>query len=94
MIDPQRNPLAWAMLMYELEDAHEHLGNLIRDMDTSTDEVDFRIRLAHVYAHLNRAWNLRDKDDAWHDALTMTVPMQNPEYDAARAFPTDLEPIA
>lgn len=92
MIDPQRDPLAWAMLMYELDDAHEHLGNLIRDM--RADEADFRIQLAHVYAHLNRAWNLRQKDDAWHDALTRTDPMQDAEYEAARAFPTDLEPIA
>lgn len=89
MIDPQRDPLAWSMLMYELEDAHEHLGNLIREM--KADEVAFRIDLGHVYAHLNRAWNLRDKDDAWHDASN---PDWNTEYDAARAFPTDLEPIA
>jgi hypothetical protein len=92
MIDPQRDPLAWSMLMDEREDTHEHLGNLIRDM--TTDEVDFRIQLAHVYAHLNRAWNLREKDDAWHDTLIMTDPMQNADYEAARAFPTDLEPIA
>lgn len=91
MIDPQRDPRAWAMLMYELEDAHEHLGNLIRDM--RADEIDFRIQLAHIYAHLNRAWNLREKDDAWHDALTTTDPLQDAEYEAARAFPTDLEPL-
>lgn len=92
MIDPKRDPVAWAMLMYELEDAHEHLGNLIRDM--CADVIDFRIQLARIYAHLNRAWNLRDKDDAWHDALTATDSMQNEEYEGARAFPTDLEPIA
>lgn len=92
MIDPQRDPLAWAMPMYELEDAQEHLGHLIREM--KADEVAFRIDLGHVYAHLNRAWNLRDKDDAWHDTSTGTDPMQGAEYEAARAFPTDLEPIA
>lgn len=89
MIDPRRDPLAWSMLMYELEDAHEHLGNLIREM--KADEVAFRIDLGHVYAHLNRAWNLRDKTDAWHDPSN---PDWNTEYEAARAFPTDLEPIA
>lgn len=89
MIDPRRDPLAWSMLMYELEDAHEHLGNLIRDM--KADEVAFRIDLGHVYAHLNRAWNLRDKTDAWHDSSN---PGWDTEYEAARAFPTDLEPIA
>ena len=89
MIDPQRDPLAWAMLMYELEDAHEHLGKLIREM--KADEVAFRIDLGHIYAHLNRAWNLRAKTDAWHDSSN---PGWNTEYEAARAFPTDLEPIA
>ena len=94
MIDPKRDPLAWSMLMYELEDAHEHLGDLIREMDACADEVEFRIQLAHVHAHLNRAWNLRDKDDAWHDAFVRRDPVQDAEYEAARAFPTDLEPIA
>lgn len=77
------------MLMHELGDAHEHLGNLIRDM--TTDEVTFRIDLGHVYAHLNRAWNLRDKTDTWHDASN---PDWDTEYEAAHAFPADLEPIA
>lgn len=89
MIDPRRDPLAWSMLMYELADAHEHLGNLIREIQA--DEVAFRIDLGHVYAHLNRAWNLRNKTDAWHDPSN---PGWDTEYEAARAFPTDLEPIA
>ena len=93
MIDPQRDPLAWSMLMHELGDAHEHLGNLIREM--KADEVTFRIDLGHVYAHLNRTWNLlREKGDAWHDAFIGRDPIQDAVYEAARAFPTDLEPIA
>lgn len=89
MIDPKRDPVAWAMLIDELEDAQKRLGNLVLDM--TADESDFRVELARVYGHLNRVWNLRDKTDAWHDPSN---PDWDTEYEAARAFPTDLEPIA
>lgn len=87
MIDPKRDPVAWSMLIDELEDAQKRLGNLVLDM--TADESDFRVELARVYGHLNRVWNLRDKTAPWHEGP------HNPEYDvAAGAFPTDLEPIA
>ena len=85
MIDRGRSPVGWAMLMYELDDAHEHLGNLLKHMAESPDfsEDDFRIELGHVCAHLNRAWFQRN------------VPGELPasEWEAATRFPTDLEPI-
>jgi hypothetical protein len=39
------------MLMYELEDAQEHLTSLISKMSSEPDydEVNFRIDLAHVF---------------------------------------------
>ena len=47
--------------MYELEDAQEHLTTLISEMSSRADydEVNLRIDLGHVFAHLNRAWHLR-----------------------------------
>ena len=67
MINQKDNPVAWALLTDELQDAHEHLGNLIRAMegyeDPETDEEDFRINLGHVYEHLNRAWHKRSDPD-------------------------------
>lgn len=73
------------MLMYELEDAHEHLGALISQMNATDDfdEEDLRIQLAHVFSHLNRAWHRRDK----------TTDLNEDEWVAASQFPSDLDPL-
>ena len=57
MISKESAPAAWATLMYELEDAQEHLTTLISEMSSRADydEVNLRIDLGHVFAHLNRA---------------------------------------
>lgn len=61
MITPDKNPLEWAMFMYELEDAQENLSDLIVSLsNNSTDEMDFKIRLFHIYEHLNRALHGRN----------------------------------
>lgn len=85
MIDKEKDPVGWAALMYELEDAHEHLGRLIAEMesDPDYDEVNFRIDLGHVYSHLNRAWHGRNGGEG---------PLQS-DWHAASQFPRDLEPI-
>ena len=85
MIDKDKNPVEWVGLMYELEDAHEHLGNLISEMmsDPEFDETDFTISLGHIFSHLNRAWYRRQlgsevTEDTW---------------ETASQFPNDLDPI-
>lgn len=86
MIDSKANPIEWALLMYQLEDAHEHLGDLIKDMENEgrIDVEAYTIHIGHVYAHLNRAWNSREfKGD-----------MSEQQWEEYRAFPKDLEPIA
>ncbi len=85
MINKENNPVEWAGLMYELEDAHEHLASLVSDMmsDTTFDETDLRIQLGHVFAHLNRAWYRRNlRRDIAED-----------EWNVASKFPDDLNPI-
>jgi hypothetical protein len=86
MINPTNDPVGWAMLMYELDDAHEHLGNLITAIssDSEYSEEEFQVNLAHVFAHLNRAWRRR----LVHEEMT------EEEWNAAREFPNDLNPIA
>jgi len=85
MINNNTNPVEWALLMYELEDAKEHLQDLIDEMADSRafDETDFRIQLGHVYAHLNRSWNARNYEGEVSDE----------NRDKFSSFPTDLEPI-
>ena len=85
MIERDKHPVGWAMLMYELEDAHEHLGNLIRQIasDPGYGEEDFRVDLGHVYAHLNLAWHSRNVQEGLSDE----------EREVAVRFPTDLSPV-
>jgi len=85
LINMKSAPAEWATLMYELEDAHDHLGSLIAQMNAEDDfdEADLRIQLAHVFSHLNRAWHRRDRTDDFN----------NEEWAAASRFPADLDPI-
>ena len=85
MISKDSAPVGWAGLMYELEDAHEHLGALISHMnsDPNFDETNFRIELGHVFSHLNRAWHRRDTGDGLNEV----------EWVTASNFPTDLDTI-
>ncbi|MBY0572262.1 MAG: hypothetical protein K2P84_01160 [Undibacterium sp.] len=85
MIDKDKNPVEWAGLMYQLEDAHEHLGKLISEMmnDPEFDEEIFKIQLGHVCAHLNRAWYSRHANRYITEETWIT----------ASQFPDDLDPI-
>jgi len=86
MLTNDENPVAWAMLMYELTDAREHLENLIDQMTAGglIAESDFRIQLGHVFAHLNRAWHGRD--DAQLDEVSSQSHVERSK------FPEDLVP--
>jgi hypothetical protein len=37
MINQKNDPVGWAMFLAELDDAHEHLGNLIKEIVASSD---------------------------------------------------------
>jgi hypothetical protein len=85
MISKQSAPIGWSMLMYELEDAKEHLANLILAMDTNAeyDEANLRIDLGHIFSHLNRAWHRRDVPEN----------LTEDQWKNASQFPVDLPPI-
>jgi len=79
------NPVAWSQFLYELEDAKEHLANLITDLqnDSAYNEEQFRVDLGHVYAHLNRAWNTRNSESG--------ATKENCEI--LSKFPSNLKPV-
>ena len=85
MISKDGAPVGWAMLMYDLDDAKEDLATLMAAMqnDPEFNEECFRVRLSHIYWHLNRAWYRRN------------VPEDLSHNDEAKAgqFPDDLQPI-
>ena len=86
MINNAEHPVAWALLIYEIDDLREHLDTLAKAMadSGSIDEQDFRVHVAHAYAHLNRIWNSRD--DGSDDGMARRM-------DEFSKFPTDIEPI-
>ena len=85
MINSKDNQVEWASLMYELEDAREHLESLVNQMPEKgiIDEVDYSVDLGHVFAHLNRAWNTRH--------LKQQIPKE--QWAEYSGFPNDLEPV-
>jgi len=86
MINRDDNPVQWVLWLDELREAHEHLGNLIEKLvaDRDYDESCLRVDMGHVMAHLNRSWARRNS----------TGDMTDEEFEAFRAYPQDLQPIA
>jgi hypothetical protein len=86
VINRSEHPVGWALLIGELEDAQEHLRNFLTDIDSNPEygEEELRIDLGHVLAHLNRAWHRRNSSND----------LSEKEWNDAREFPRDLDPIA
>ena len=83
MINLKQNPVEWASLMYELDDLHEHLESLIKEMNQvgEISAEEYRVQIGHLYAHLNRAWNSRN---ATADAVEK-------DFEMLTKFPSDIE---
>jgi hypothetical protein len=86
MINRNENPVEWVLLLDELDEAHDHLGDLIAQMtaEPDYDEARLQLNMGHIMAHLNRAWAKR----SYTRALT------DQEWEAFRNYPQDLPPIA
>ena len=87
MINQSDHPVAWALLLHEIDDVREHLESLVRQMSDAgrIDEADFAVDIGHAYAHLNRIWHSRsDGREAIPDE----------DWDRYSKFPTDLDPVA
>ncbi|MGB7208813.1 MAG: hypothetical protein WBD27_09165 [Pyrinomonadaceae bacterium] len=85
MINEKDNPVEWAILIYELDDAREHLETLLKEMSEAGDftDEDFAASVGHIFAHLNRAWNTRN----------VVSEITSERTDAMSQFPTDLKPV-
>ena len=85
MINATDNPVAWALLVDELGDAREHLESLVAEMIKTGDacEIDFQIRLGHIYSHLNRAWHARNDPRS---------EVSFADFETRSRFPTDITP--
>lgn len=83
MINQDQHPIEWSRLMYDLEDAKEHLTTLIDTLDEGCTEEEFKVWIEHIYAHLNRAWNNRD----------IQGDMTEQQWIASSDFPKDINPL-
>jgi hypothetical protein len=73
-------------ILFHLREAHEELTRTIAKIDTAptVDEIEFEIALAHMYNHLNTAWNSRAASDEQIAAQT------DDDFYTWRAFPADI----
>lgn len=77
-----------AQIAYNFQDASEELSkiiNLIRP-GAEIDEDEFNVRMAHLYSHLNAAWNIRNLKSSDLDSV------DGKQLDLWKAFPKDLIP--
>ena len=82
MINQKDNPIEWSLLLYELDDCKEHLKTLIEKMNNygHIDDSEFQIDIGHIYSHINRSWNSRNR-----------VGEEN--FNLESKFPNDIKPI-
>jgi hypothetical protein len=85
VINSKEDPVVFGLWLYELEDAKEHLEQLIKELTTDSEfgEAELAISLGHVYAHLNRAWNSRNTESE----------LTEEQWNSFREFPKDLKPL-
>jgi hypothetical protein len=76
-------------ILSHLREAHEELSRTIERIDGSqnVDEIEFEIALAHMYNHLNTAWNSRSKSDE------QIAAQSDADFYAWRAYPSDISMV-
>lgn len=76
-----------AQIAYNLQDAQEELSHLIQAFhpESDIDEDEFRVGMAHLYSHLNTAWNMRNASGKDFEAAG------GEQLRAWKQFPTDIK---
>jgi hypothetical protein len=78
-----------ALIAYDLTDAQEQLNEIVERFtpDAEIDENDLRVWFAHLYGHINSAWNARHCSTEDRDSAN------GKQLDKWKQFPTDIDPI-
>ena len=73
-------------ILFHLREVQEELASTIAKLDTaeSVDEIEFEIAIAHMYNHLNTAWNARAVTDE------QIVTQSDDDFYRWRAYPVDI----
>ena len=75
-----------SLILSHLREAHEELTRTIANIDANSkvDEIELEIALAHMYNHLNTAWNARAVSDLQFAAQSKD------DFYRWRAYPADI----
>ena len=86
MINQSDHPVAWGLLLFEIEDVRERLESLVRQMSDAgrIDEEAFAVDIRRAYVHLNRIWHSRNDGRA-------AIPDE--DLDRYSKLPTDLDSV-
>jgi hypothetical protein len=78
-----------AYIAWNLDDAREELAGIIEMFrpESEIDEDEFTVRMAHLYKHLNTAWNIRNVTGDDLDSA------DGVRLDSWGRFPTDIKPL-
>jgi hypothetical protein len=78
-----------AYIAWNLQDAIEALSEIIEGMrpNAEIDEAEFSVRMAHLYGHLNTAWNVRNMSASDIDSTG------GEKLDEWKKFPKDIKPL-
>jgi hypothetical protein len=78
-----------ASIAYDLTDAREDIDSIIElfNPNERVDESEFRVRMAHLYFHINSAWNKRNLTD---DELEIAG---GEACNRLAQFPLDIKPL-
>ncbi len=76
-------------ISYNLEDALEELAHISKMFhpNVEVDESEFKVRMAHLYGHLNTVWNMRNVSETDLESAS------SEQRDAWSRFPKDIEPF-
>ena len=74
------------LILAHLREAHEELTRTIAQIEAadSVDEIEFEIAIAHMYNHLNTAWNARAVSKERMAACS------DEDFYTWRAYPSDI----
>lgn len=78
-----------ASIVYDLSDAREEIDSILElfNPGDQVDESEFRVRIAHLYYHVNSAWNKRKLTD---EELELTG---GEDCNRLAQFPLDITPL-
>ena len=74
-------------ILFELQDAQEALTQITNDLKNDDDygETEHQINMAHLFSHVNSAWNMR--------VATTDEVESGEKFDEWARFPDDIKPL-